>query len=155
MKMFTPSTEPKKAQTYLLDGNILIALHLSSHAHFAQATAWVKARNGAILAVCSVTEGTLLRFLMRPRAEEPRVAAAAYAWNVLRRFRKRSNVRFLAADFSYLKVAYGSLTGHRDVTDAWLAAVARKHGCRLATFDLGLVERHPDVAEIIPTSLPS
>jgi hypothetical protein len=35
--------------------------------------------------------------------------------------------------------------GHRQVTDAYLAALARHHGGRPVTFDKGLVALHPDV----------
>jgi hypothetical protein len=36
--------------------------------------------------------------------------------------------------------------GHRQVTDAYLAALARQQGGRLVTFDAGLAVLHPDVA---------
>ena len=35
--------------------------------------------------------------------------------------------------------------GHRQVTDAYLAALARHHGGKLASFDKRLVALHPDV----------
>jgi predicted nucleic acid-binding protein len=41
--------------------------------------------------------------------------------------------------------------GHRQVTDAYLAALARQRGGRLATFDAGLAQLHPDVAQLVPT----
>ena len=41
--------------------------------------------------------------------------------------------------------------GHRQVTDAYLAAPARKHGGRMATLDRGLAALHLDVADLIPT----
>jgi predicted nucleic acid-binding protein len=37
------------------------------------------------------------------------------------------------------------------VTDAYLAALVRHHGGRLATFDRGLAALHADVAEAIET----
>jgi uncharacterized protein len=36
--------------------------------------------------------------------------------------------------------------GHRQVTDAYLAALARHHHGKLATFDKGLAALHSDVA---------
>jgi len=42
------------------------------------------------------------------------------------------------------------VTGHADVTDAYLAALARQHAGRLATFDRRLARMHPDVADLIP-----
>lgn len=39
------------------------------------------------------------------------------------------------------------IVGHRQVTDAYLAQLARAHGSRLATFDQALAKLHHDVAE--------
>jgi uncharacterized protein len=44
------------------------------------------------------------------------------------------------------------IVGHRQVTDAYLAQLARAHGSRLATFDLALAKLHHDVAELVPDS---
>jgi len=40
--------------------------------------------------------------------------------------------------------------GHKQVTDAYLAALARAHGGRLATLDATLAAMHPDVADLMP-----
>jgi uncharacterized protein len=37
------------------------------------------------------------------------------------------------------------------VTDAYLAQLARTHNGRLATFDQGLAQLHSDVAELVAT----
>lgn len=42
--------------------------------------------------------------------------------------------------------------GHRQVTDAYLAQLARAQGGKLATFDQGLAKLHHDVAELVPIS---
>jgi predicted nucleic acid-binding protein len=39
--------------------------------------------------------------------------------------------------------------GHRQVTDAYLAELARLHSGRLATFDQGLAQSHADIADLI------
>ena len=39
--------------------------------------------------------------------------------------------------------------GHRQVTDAYLAELARRHRGRLVTLDAGLAAVHPDVAELL------
>ncbi len=43
-------------------------------------------------------------------------------------------------------VTWIGVLGHRQVTDADLAALARHHGGRLVTFDAGLAQLHADVA---------
>jgi predicted nucleic acid-binding protein len=40
--------------------------------------------------------------------------------------------------------------GHRQVTDACLAHLARARGGRLATFDHGLAKLHADIADLVP-----
>jgi predicted nucleic acid-binding protein len=42
------------------------------------------------------------------------------------------------------------IIGHRQVTDAYLAQLARAHGFRLATFDQAIAKLHHDVAELVP-----
>ncbi len=54
--------------------------------------------------------------------------------------------RFWADDLDYAQVSLRGLVGHRQVTDAYLAALARRHRGRLATFDAGLAALHADVA---------
>ncbi|MDR3228740.1 MAG: PIN domain-containing protein [Puniceicoccales bacterium] len=135
-------------QTWLLDGNVLIAANILAHPHNARANAWLAAHPDDLLATCSVTEGTLLRFIMRT---EPSMAArAAKAWDTLNKFCARPDHVFLEGDFSYRKVNHASLTGHKEVTDAWLAQLARRQGVRVVTFDSGFVVRDPDVAYLIP-----
>jgi len=41
--------------------------------------------------------------------------------------------------------------GHRQVTDGYLAELARFNRGRLATFDRGLAALHPDIAYLVPT----
>ena len=40
--------------------------------------------------------------------------------------------------------------GHRQVTDAYLAQLARSRQGRLATFDTGLAKLHHDVTDLVP-----
>ena len=44
------------------------------------------------------------------------------------------------------------IIGHRQVTDASLAHLARSYSSRVATFDQALAELHADVADLIPSS---
>lgn len=46
---------------------------------------------------------------------------------------------------------YG-VVGHRQVTDAYLAALARVNRGRLVTFDRGLSALYPDIAVLVPTT---
>jgi predicted nucleic acid-binding protein len=141
------STEAPALSGYLLDGNLLVAYHDAEHIHSIEVLAWVFAHEADPLFLCSVTEGTLLRVLMAPWGHTR--SSASKAWDILRGFRSRPNVRFLDAGFSYLNVQIEGLTGYKEITDAWLVTLARRQGCRLATLDKGLVARHPDITELI------
>lgn len=52
---------------------------------------------------------------------------------------------------SFADCALPGVIGHRQVTDGYLAELARANQGRFATFDRGLASSHPDVAELIPT----
>lgn len=43
------------------------------------------------------------------------------------------------------------MIGHRQVTDAYLAQLARENSGRLATFDKALAQLHDDVTELLAT----
>lgn len=58
---------------------------------------------------------------------------------------------FWGDDVSYRVVRMTGVIGHRQVSDAYLAQLARAHGGRLATFDQGMAQLHSDVADLIPT----
>jgi len=51
---------------------------------------------------------------------------------------------------NFLKVPHRNLQGSAQVTDAWLAQLARRRNSRLATLDSGLAALHKDVAVLLP-----
>jgi predicted nucleic acid-binding protein len=59
---------------------------------------------------------------------------------------------FWPDDVSYTDVPVQGVIGHRQVTGAYLAQLARGHGSRLATFDQALAKPHDDVVDLIPDS---
>ena len=129
---------------WLLDGNVLTALAIQSHVHHQQALAWFYSQQRDF-ATCAVTEGTLLRLHMMKAAN----TSASAAWATLTLLRSMQGHHFWDDGFSYEQVRHARLTGHRQVTDAWLAELARRRGGRLATFDVGLTVEHSDVADLV------
>ena len=128
----------------LLDGNALAALCLEGHEHHRRVRAWLAGHDDKI-GTCSVTQGTLLRLHMR-FAVDP---SADAAWRTLRMVCASPRHELWLADHSYLDVDPHLLQGPSQVTDAWLAELARRNGGTLASLDGGLVGLHPDVAELI------
>ncbi|MBI2376030.1 MAG: VapC toxin family PIN domain ribonuclease [Deltaproteobacteria bacterium] len=128
-------------RTWLLDGNVLVALAIDTHAHHQKAHAWFASLGKDRFATCSVTEGTLLRMHMMFAGNR----TAAAAWQALERIREHPKHVFWEGGFSYAGVRHDRIAGHRQVTDAWLAELARKRRGRMATFDGALASLHPEV----------
>lgn len=135
-----PASEP----AVLLDGNILVALAYPPHVQHQTARQWFRRHTGPF-ATCPITQGTLLRMLLNFRA----VPATGDALAVLRGFVEHPRHRFWPDTLDYLRADMKGVIGHRQVTDAYLAALARSHGGRLATFDKGMAALHADVVELV------
>lgn len=130
-----------EAPALLLDGNVLVALTDEAHVHHAVASAWFAAQGGPF-ATCPITQGTLLRMQMRLGA----AADIREALALLNALTSHPRHRFWPDAIGYGSISTQGLQGHRQVTDAYLAALARHHAGRLATFDQGLAALHADVA---------
>ena len=128
--------------TYLADGNVLIALTVVDHVHHGTTIGWFE-RDEPVLATCPITQGTLLRFLIR---EGQRAADAADVLDVVR---SREWHAFWADDLSYDGSQLVGVLGHRQVTDAYLVALARHHRARVVTLDEGLAALHPDAVHLL------
>ncbi len=122
-------------ETRLLDGNVLVALVVTDHVHHEIAVEWFAAGRGAF-ATCPITEGTLIRFLVREG--QP----IDVALDVLDGVRANDRHEFWPDDLAYKLDLMTGVVGHRQVTDAYLAALARRHRGRLATLDRGLAAVH-------------
>ena len=131
--------------TVLGDANVLIALLVDDHVHHVAAENWFVGTSGNF-ATCPITQGSLMRLLTR----EGQSAATAQA--VLNGATGNARHEFWPDDVSYADVPAQGIIGHRQVTDAYLAQLARAHGSRLATFDQAIAKLHHDVAELVPDS---
>ena len=131
--------------TSLLDANVLIALVVHDHVHHASAEAWFSGLADGF-ATCPVTQGSLMRLLVR----EGQTADAASS--VLRGVAGNPRHEFWPDDVAYADVPTAGIIGHRQITDAYLAQLARRRAARLATFDRALATLHADVAELVPVN---
>lgn len=139
-----PSPRRKSAQVRLLDGNVLVALADAAHVHHEVAVRWFMALD-APFATCPITQGTLLRMLLQFKAVRDVASAVAF----LERFTAHPHHRFWPDSLPYASISWTGIFGQRQVTDAYLAALARHHAGRLATFDQGLAALHVDIAELL------
>ena len=130
---------------WLLAGNALVALAIDSHEFHERVRRWFDSLTESF-ATCVITEGTLLRLHMK-LAED---GSAARAWSVLEAIHQMPEHVFWGDGFSYREVKSAGLVGLKQVTDAWLAELTRRHHAQLATLDTGLVSLHADVGFLIP-----
>lgn len=133
------------SQRYLCDANVLIALAAIEHVHHDAAETWFAAA-GSGFATCPITQGSLVRVLLWAGL------TATHAHVVLSGLVADERHEFWPDELSYRDVPLTSVIGHRQVTGAYLAALARRHGGRLATLDEGLAALHADVTELVPTA---
>jgi uncharacterized protein len=131
--------------TALLDANVLIALVVTDHVHHDAAAEWLAAFD-AEFATCPITQGSLVRFLVRAGQ------SAAAARDIVGAIEKANRHEFWPDSISFADVEVGGVIGRRQVTDAYLAQLARFRKGQLATLDSGLAHLHNDVAVLIPTS---
>jgi uncharacterized protein len=131
--------------TVLLDANLLIALLVDDHVHHSAAESWLVDLSGNF-ATCPITQGSLVRLLIR----EGQSATAARS--VVSGTVADPRHEFWPDDLPYTDVPVAGIVGHRQVTDAYLAQLARARGGRLGTFDHALAQLHNDVADLVPDS---
>jgi len=128
--------------TTLLDANVLIALVVADHVHHDPAEVWLAELPGHF-ATCPITQGSLVRLLIR----EGRLPDTALT--VLSALADDQRHEFWPDDVAYSRVSLKGVVGHRQVTDAYLAQLAREHDGRLATFDQGLARLHNDIVDVV------
>jgi hypothetical protein len=126
----------------LLDGNLLVALVVADHVHHVAARAWF-ARAGRF-ATCPTVQGTLLRLLVRQGSN---IGEARRVLSIVTSHPRHDQ---WVDDLTYLEIDLSGVYGHRQVTDAYLAGLARAHQGRVATLDRGFAVAASDVAELVP-----
>ena len=127
-------------KTALLDLNILTALLWPAHEHHAAAHEWFGGRTRAAWASCPLTELGFVRLVSNPAfsrdALSPADAVAVLAENLV-----DPRHEFWPDSIAVPEATKGvdaMLTGHRQVTDAYLIALAERRKGVVATFDRGL-----------------
>ena len=105
--------------------------------HHAPIRAWFAAHGRAGWATCPVTESGFVRISSNPGVLPSPIGVEA-ARGVLAALRAADGHRFLIDDVSIVDADVPRMSGHRQVTDGHLLALARRHGMRIVTFDAGL-----------------
>lgn len=120
--------------------------------HHAAVRRWFAATGARDWATCPLTESGFVRVSSNPRVLAQPIAVEQ-AREVLRALRAHEGHGFLHDDVSLADTAIGPLAGHRQVTDAHLLALARRHGTPLVTFDAAAAKVAPDGGVVLLTAL--
>jgi len=133
--------------TYLLDVNVLMALLWENHDQHPKTRAWF----GSIrsFATCPVSQLGFARVSSHPLLGYGLTPDDAFG--VLRQLLARSHHRFIAADLSCEDrvVRTDLMAGPNQITDRYLVALARQHGCVLATLDAPLVKAFANEPKLV------
>ena len=123
----------------LLDVNVLIALLDENHTNHTAASGWLAGHIEQGWASCPLTQNGCIRILSQP--SYPNSLSVTEAVERLRMAASTRYHRFLPDDISLLDetlVDSARLTNPRQLTDAYLLALAVAHGARLVTLDRNL-----------------
>lgn len=120
----------------LLDINVLLALLDSDHIHHEQAREWIDAEIESGWASCAITENGFVRIISQPRYPSP--ISPSEAIDLLAGATRTRHHGFWPCTVSLLDddmVERSHLHNPRQVTDAYLLALAVANGGRFVTFD--------------------
>ena len=123
----------------LLDVNVLIALLDAAHVHHRLATSWLGRHIQQGWASCPITQNGCIRIMSQPAY--PNAKPAAVVAQRLAEAAEQQWHEFWTDDVSLLEPAlldWSAVLGSRQVTDAYLVALAVRHRGRFVSFDGGI-----------------
>lgn len=121
----------------LLDLNVLIALTEPEHDHFLRAQEWFADSGEASLGICPFTEAGFIRVTTSP-SFRPGPRSMDQAIGILEMLKVESGYWFCGIDESWVLLTApfaARISGHQQVTDAYLLGLAIKEDGVLVTFD--------------------
>ena len=130
---------------YLLDANVLLALAWPEHAANERAGRWFARHRRDGWASCPMTQAALVRVLSNPAFSE-RALTPSGALQVLRRNIEGPEHQFWSDSIGVREAVErmpAALTGHQQITDAYLVALAIQNKGTLATLDRGIQKWAP------------
>jgi uncharacterized protein len=126
----------------LLDVNVLIALLDADHLHHVRARDWLESNIATGWASCPITQNGCIRILSQPNY--PNALKPSEVAERLREATEAVYHQLWGESPSLLSpglVGWEYIVGSRQVTDAYLLALAVHHDGRLVTFDHAIARR--------------
>jgi len=139
---------------FLLDANVLIAMAWTAHRAHGKAQAWFSRHASSGWATCPFTQAGFVRVLSNP-AFSPNALTPRDALALLQSNLGHPAHRFWKDELTLLQAfenLAARLTGHQQITDAYLLRLAGHNGGKLATMDqsiLALLPEKPRQRELI------
>ena len=130
---------------YLLEVNVLIALAWPNHVHHVIAHAWFEKVGQQSWSTCPLTQLAFVRISSNPKIISTAVSPRAAVQSLVEMIALAGHV-FWADDLQVNDLASftnKALVGHRQVTDAYLLELAKRHKGKVATLDAGLADLLP------------
>jgi toxin-antitoxin system PIN domain toxin len=139
---------------YLYDANLITALSHRDHSDHQRAVAWLRSKSNPPWATCEITQNALVRLSANPHVV-PCPQDPAQTWRNLDTAMKRSDHLVLSLPseaHTILGECLSRCQGYRQVTDAFLIAIAIANHAVLATCDSKLRQLSPDrnAVEVVP-----
>ncbi len=125
---------------YLLDVNVLLALAWPNHVHHEVARSWFRRRGRQAWATCPMTQCGFVRVSSNPAIIRD-AASPGEALALLKQMTAHPGHHFWTDERSIAAPEFtfpGLLTGHRQVSDAYLLSLAILKKGMLATLDHGI-----------------
>jgi len=125
---------------FLLDVNVLVALLWPTHVHNRAAHRWFAKNRSAGFRTCPITQAGLTRIICHPRYSRDHVTAGE-AQRILSELLALPEHAFWPDDLTLAEAIEkaGPISGHQQITDAYLVALATMHGGLVATFDRSML----------------
>jgi toxin-antitoxin system PIN domain toxin len=140
-------------KTYLLDVNLLLALAWPNHVHHGESLAWFQEKAANAFRTCPLTQTGFVRISANPAfTTNPVLPSQALA--LLEQITALPGHQFWPDDLPASEAFSRAplIATHRQITDAYLLALAAAHDGVLATLDRGVarIARHwPNALEIV------
>ena len=122
--------------TALLDVNVLLALLDTDHLHHNRAKEWMLSQSNPAWASCPLTQNGFVRIISQPAY--PASVSVQNATDLLLEATRSAHHTFWPDDLSILDDAvfdHSRIHGPKQITDAYLLALAVKNDGRLVAFD--------------------